>query len=372
MNRAELRYNSLIADLPATVPFVGPETQERQRGAPFQARIGANENVFGPSPKAIKAMAEAARDVWKYGDPENHDIRHALAGYHGVSAENIVVGEGIDGLLGYLARLLVGEGTPVVTSLGAYPTFNYHVMGFGGELCTVPYLNDAEDPHALIELARRKLAPLIYIANPDNPMGTWHTADTVQAMIDAVPEGSLLCLDEAYIEFAPVDTAPPLDVSNARVIRFRTFSKAYGMAGIRIGYGIAETTLAQTFNKVRNHFGVSRIAQAAALAALDDQGYLEEVQSKVTKARQRIRNIAAANGLDSLPSATNFVAVDCGADGAYAKAVLQGLIQRDVFVRMPLVAPQNRCIRISAGTDEDLDLLEETLPQVLATVNKKC
>lgn len=371
MNRAEPRYTHLIADLPATVPFVGPETQERDRGSPFRARIGANENVFGPSPKAIKAVAEAARDVWKYGDPENYDIKHALAEYHSVPADNIVVGEGIDGLLGYLVRLLVSAGTPVVTSLGAYPTFNYHVTGFGGELCAVPYVSDAENPHALIELARQKSAPLIYIANPDNPMGTWHAADTVQAMIDAVPEGSLLCLDEAYIEFAPGDTAPPLDVSDTRVIRFRTFSKAYGMAGMRIGYGIAEAGLIQAFDKIRNHFGVNRIAQAAALAALDDRGYLEEVQAKVVIARQRIRSIAAANGLDSLPSAANFVAVDCGADGAYAKAVLQGLVERGVFVRMPVVAPQNRCIRISAGRDEDLNLLEDTLPQVLASVNKQ-
>ena len=362
------RYTSLVANLPATVPFVGPETQERERGTQFRARIGANENVFGPSPKAIYAMAEAARDVWKYGDPENYDLKHALAIYHGVAPDNIVIGEGIDGLLGNLVRLLVSEGTAVVTSLGAYPTFNYHVAGFGGELCTVPYTNDAEDPNALIELARQKSAPLIYLANPDNPMGTWHTADTMQAMIDAVPEGSLLCLDEAYIEFAPVETAPPLDTSNSRVIRFRTFSKAYGMAGVRIGYGIAETDLAQAFNKVRNHFGVSRIAQAAALAALDDQTYLEEIQRKVAKARQRIQDIATANGLDTLPSATNFVAVDCGGDGAYAKVVLHGLIERGVFVRMPLVAPQNRCIRISAGTEEDLDLLEEMLPQVLANI----
>ena len=173
-------------------------------------------------------------------------------------------------------------------------------------------------------------------------MGTWHAADTVKAMIDAVPEGSLLCLDEAYIEFAPNDTAPPFDIGNTRVIRFRTFSKAYGMAGMRVGYGIAEKSLVQAFDKIRNHFGVSRIAQAAALAALDDQSHLEEVQTKVSKARHRIRNIATANGLDSLPSATNFVAVDCGRDGAYAKAVLQGLIERGVFVRMPLVAPQNQ------------------------------
>ncbi|HSM41569.1 MAG TPA: aminotransferase class I/II-fold pyridoxal phosphate-dependent enzyme, partial [Afifellaceae bacterium] len=122
-------YTPLVRSLPASVPFVGPETQERARGAPFRARIGANESVFGPSPKAIAAMAKAAAEVWQYADPENHDLKYALARLHGVKPDNIVVGEGIDALLGYLNRMLVSEGTPVVTSLGAYPTFNYHVAG---------------------------------------------------------------------------------------------------------------------------------------------------------------------------------------------------------------------------------------------------
>ena len=150
-----VRLRKLINELPASVPFVGPEAQERMRGRGFRARIGANESVFGPSPKALKAMQEAAADCWKYGDPENHDLRHALAHLHSVRPENIVVGEGIDGLLGYLARMTVDQGVRVVTSLGAYPTFNYHVAGYGGELVTVPYRDDCEDLEALISTARQ-------------------------------------------------------------------------------------------------------------------------------------------------------------------------------------------------------------------------
>lgn len=359
-------YTKLVQTLPASVPFVGPETQERALGKKFLARIGANESVFGPSPKAIQAMQEAAYEVWQYADPENYDLKQALAEHHNVQLENIVVGEGIDSLLGYLVRMLVIEGSNVVNSAGAYPTFNYHVTGYGGELCMVPYKDDAEDPDALLDMAAEKNAVLIYLANPDNPMGTWHTADKVQAMIDAVPDGALLCLDEAYIEFAPDNTAPKIDVSDPKVIRFRTFSKAHGMAGARIGYGIAEAGLALAFNKVRNHFGVNRIAQVGALAALQDQAYLAQVQNQVAAARNRITQIASANGLSALPSATNFVAIDCGRDSDYAKAVLNGLIEKGIFVRMPFVEPQNRCIRISAGTDHDLDLLERLLPDVIA------
>jgi histidinol-phosphate aminotransferase len=358
-------FTPLVQSLPASVPFVGPETQERARGAAFQARIGANESVFGPSPKAIAAMARAAAEVWQYADPENHDLKHALAAHHGVKPENIVVGEGIDSLLGYLNRMLVSEGTPVVTSAGAYPTFNYHVSGYGGRLCTVPYKDDREDPDALLDLARREKAPLVYFANPDNPMGSWHEVDAVQEMIDNVPAETVLCLDEAYIEFAPEGTAPPLDVSQPNVIRFRTFSKAHGMAGARIGYGIAEESLALAFNKVRNHFGVNRIAVEGALASLADQAYIAEVRQKVASACERIAAIASDNGLEALPTMTNFVAIDCGRDGAYAKAVLDNLVAAGIFVRMPFVEPQNRCIRVSAGKDADLDALAEALPTAL-------
>ncbi|MEM6907018.1 MAG: aminotransferase class I/II-fold pyridoxal phosphate-dependent enzyme, partial [Pseudomonadota bacterium] len=136
----------LAAALPATVPFVGPEKQERDRGAPFLARIGANESVFGPSPHAIEAMAAAATGTWRYADPNNHDLRTALSAHLGIAPDALVIGEGIDGLLGLTVRLFAGPGDRVVTSAGAYPTFNYHVAGFGAVLETVPYAEDAEDP----------------------------------------------------------------------------------------------------------------------------------------------------------------------------------------------------------------------------------
>ena len=360
------RYTPLVQSLPATVPFVGPETQERARARPFAARLGANENVFGPSPKAIEAMARAARDVWMYGDPENHDLRAALAAHHGVSPENIVVGEGIDGLLGYLVRLLVGPGDAVVTSDGAYPTFNFHVAGFGGTLHKVPYSGDHEDPEALVATAAATGAKLIYLANPDNPLGSWHDAVTIRRMIEAVPEGCLLVLDEAYIDLAPDGTAPQIDAADPRVIRMRTFSKGYGMAGARVGYAIGAAPLVTAFNKIRNHFGMCRISQAGALAALADQTYLSEVRKRVEGARRELGHIARMHGLTPLPSATNFVTMDCGADGAFARKVLAGLVARDIFVRMPFVAPHDRSIRVSCGRVQDLTLFATALPEALA------
>jgi histidinol-phosphate aminotransferase len=311
-------------------------------------------------------MSKAAAECWKYCDPENHDLKVALAARHGVGPENVVVGEGIDALLGYTVRMVVEPGTPVVSSYGAYPTFNFHVAGFGGRLVTEPYRDDREDPEALLGAAVRERAPLIYFANPDNPMGTaWPAAD-VQRFIDRVPAGTILCLDEAYTEFAPEGTVPPLDVSSPRVLRYRTFSKAYGMAGARVAYAIGEAAVIKSFDKIRNHFGVNLIAQAGALASLGDEDHLPSVVAKVRFARERIAEIARANGLATLPSATNFVAIDCSRDGAFARRVLAELIARDVFVRMPGVAPLDRCIRVSAGTEADLAIFAAALPEALA------
>lgn len=359
------RYTPLIASLPDAVPFVGPEAIERATGHRFAARLGANESLFGPSPVAIEAMAKAAADSWMYGDSQNHDLRHALASHHDVAAANIVIGGGIDGLLGSLVRLLVDPGDAVVTSKGAYPTFNFHVTGHGGVLHAAPYRDDHEDPRALIELARETRPKLIYIANPDNPMGTWHDAAKMQAMIDALPQDCLLILDEAYIEFAPHGTAPEFNTDDPRVIRMRTFSKAYGLAGARVGYAIGHSDLISSFNKVRNHFGMARASLAGALAALADQDWLEHVQAQVVTARDALADLARANQLSPISSATNFVTMDCGRDGGYAGRVVAQLAQRGVFVRMPFVAPQDRCIRVTTAPAQALKIFADALPDAL-------
>lgn len=363
---SDKRTTSLIQSLPASVPFVGPEVQERLSGIPVIARLGANENAFGPSPNAIKAMQDGAAEIWKYGDSSSFELRTALAAQNNVGLENIVVGEGIDGLLGYLVRLLIAPGDAVVTSEGAYPTFNYHVTGYGGTLHKVPYNGDFEDLSALITRAAETGAKLVYFANPDNPMGTWVKGTDVVAALDELPEGSLLILDEAYVEFAPEGTAAQVAAEDPRVIRMRTFSKAYGMAGARVGYALGAAPLIAEFEKVRNHFGLNRAAQAGALAAVNDTAWLAHVCAEVAAARTRIARIAEANGLTAVPSGTNFVAVDCGKDGDFARAVLAALTARGIFVRMPSVAPLDRCIRVSCGSVEDLERFAAALPDALA------
>ena len=359
-------YTDLIKSLSAEVPFVGPETQERSLGSKFQARLGANENVFGPSEAAIVAMREATtHDIWKYGDPENFQLRNTLAKRMNVNQSNIVIGEGIDALLGYLVRLIVEPGTKVVTSLGAYPTFNYHVRGLGGELIFTQYKKDHEDLEALVDSATKHGARLIYLANPDNPMGTAISAKRVEEAIKIIPEDCLLCLDEAYADFSRSDIIPTIDSNNPKVLRLRTFSKAYGLAGARIGFAVGAKELIKNFDKIRNHFGVNRIAQVGALASLSDKEHLGKVQKAVKYGKELIQTIALENNLSTIKSFTNFVAIDCGREELYAKKVMDNLIRCGVFVRMPSVAPLNRCIRITVGREADLNFFADKLPEAL-------
>ena len=361
-----VRLTPLAESLPSSVPFVGPEAQERGFGRPFVARLGANENGFGPSPKAMEALAAAASLAWRYGDPEAFELRAALSLHLDLPGDNIVIGEGIDGLLGLLVRLLIAPGDAVVTSDGAYPTFNYHVAGFGGALRKVPYRDDREDLDGLLDAARETGARLVYLANPDNPMGTWHEAGAVAAFADALPADCVLCLDEAYGEFAPKGVLASLEPMRANLIRMRTFSKAYGLAGLRVGYAIAPAHLARAFDKVRNHFGMGGPSLAAAKAALEDRDHLREVLDLVDASRRRIATIGVKNGLEPIASATNFQTLDTGRDGDFARRLVAELARRGVFVRMPFVAPQDRCIRVSCGPDAEVDIFERELPAALA------
>jgi histidinol-phosphate aminotransferase len=196
-------------------------------------------------------------------------------------------------------------------------------------------------------------------------MGTWWDAAAQQELIARLPDHAVLLLDEAYCDTAPPGSVPPIDVTNPHVLRLRTFSKAYGLAGARIGYCLGEAGMIRAFEKVRNHYGINRVGQVGALAAIQDQGYLTAAVARIAAARDAISDIARANGLAPLASAANFVTIDCGRDGAYAKRVLEALLARDVFVRKPAVPPLDRCIRIGCGREADIAVLAAELPGAL-------
>ena len=308
------KFTKIANDLPVSVPFVGPESQERENKFSFDARVGANESVFGPSKRVINAIKAQAENVWKYGDPESFDLLQTLSEFYKMPRDSFTVGEGIDGLLGNLVRLFIEPGDKVVSSLGAYPTFKYHVDGFGGNISLVPYNNNYEDLDALLSATKKSKAKILYLSNPDNPMGTFHSKERIQDFIDNIPDKTILCLDEAYS---------------------------------------------------RNHFGVNRLGQIAAKIALEDQEYLQVVLKKVDKSKKDIASIFKKFGFNSLVSRTNFVPINSGGDGNFAAKLMNSLIQEKIFVRMPSVEPLNSFIRITAGTNNDLTVLDDAMNRII-------
>ena len=360
-------FTAIVAGLPATVPFVGPEAIERRTGRGFELRLGANESLFGVSPRVAAAIINELPCSGWYGDPESFDLRTRLAREHGRTVDELVMGAGVDELLGVLVRLVTEPGDPVVTSAGAYPTFNYHVAGFAGRLVTVPYKDDKEDLGGLADAVHRERARLAYVSNPDNPMGSWHSASAIEAFVGSLPETTLVILDEAYAEFAPAEALPPAGFRDSRVVRLRTFSKAQGMAGLRIGYAMADPEVITAIGKIRNHFGVNRLAQAAALAALDDPGFTARVVAQVEAGRADYAALATDCGCQPLPSATNFLTIDVGG-AERARAMLQALEAEGVFIRMPGVEPLNRCIRVTIGPAPDRARFAEIFRGVIKTL----
>ena len=357
---------SIVDGLPASTPFVGPEALERRMGRPLDVRLGANESLFGPSARVVDAMRAAALDIQLYGDPEAFELRQALARHHGITLDHLVLGSGIDELLGVLVKAYLAPGQIAVMSLGGYPTFAYQVNGQGGRIETVPYRDDKNDIEGLVETARRVGAKLLYLANPDNPSGSYHPAGAQLALLDRLPPDCLLVLDEAYAEFAPADAIAQIPIDDPRVIRMRTFSKAHGLAGMRVGYAFGAPETIRPFDRIRNQFGVGRMAQAAALAALADQEHVARVVAAVAAGREEYAALAGELGFTALPSATNFVTIDVGGS-ACAKIIQAALLEREgVFIRMPGAAPLDRCIRVTVGRPPERAIFAAAFRRVVA------
>jgi histidinol-phosphate aminotransferase len=224
-------------------------------------------------------------------------------------------------------------------------------------------------PQNIVDAVARSGAKLVYIANPDNPSGGFVDRATLAQLREALPDDVLLFLDEAYADFITRDELPE-DVIDPRTIRTRTFSKAYGMAGARIGYALCSAEIVTTFQKLRLHFGVNRTAQIGALAALDDDAFLRGVVAEVERGRDEYHALAAQHGLPSLPSRTNFVCIGIGTK-ADADAMLAALLELGVFVRKPWAPPIDGYIRVTVGTAAERIRFAERFAEALDSIREK-
>jgi histidinol-phosphate aminotransferase len=348
----------IVSQLPDAIPFTAPEEFERQMGKKFLARLGANESVFGASPLAIEAMVEAAKAPQWYGEPLSFELKTELATQFNLTLSHFVVGPGIDGLFSHLASAYLSPGDKVVTTLGSYPTFNYFIDAVGAELMQVPYRDLQVDLSGLAEAVKLHHAKAVYVANPDNPSGMFHTGEAIQHFITSLPSDVLIILDEAYIDF--VDS---YDVSDHRLIRLRTFSKAHGMAGARIAFAFGDPETLQPLNRIRPHFEVNSIAQAGALASMRDEEHIIRVKELNRAGKYDLSIILEKFGLFPLESSTNFLLGDAGSNER-AEAIVAGLRQEGVFIRKPGLAPLDRYIRVTVGLEDDYKILATALKQV--------
>jgi histidinol-phosphate aminotransferase len=341
-----------IARVPAVTPFVAPEELARRVGRSSLLRLGANESAFGPSPKAIAAMREAIALTSWYGDPESVELRTALAARHGCALDNIVIGSGIDDLMSLIVRTFCAPGDVALQTTGTYATWAYHVAAYGARLATADPTPDAAiDVSALIAAARQCAPKLVYVANPDNPSGAFVAASELARLRAGLADDVLLVLDEAYADFVDPGLLPPA-VVDPRTIRLRTFSKAFGLAGARVGYAIAPAAFIAVFQRIRQHFGVNRTAQIGALAALEDEAFVRTVSAEVARGRAEYADLGRRLGCRTLASSTNFVCFEIGTR-EQAEAMLGRLLEAGVFVRKPYAPPIDGFIRVTVGTPDE-------------------
>ena len=326
-------------------------------------KLASNENPLGPSPKALAAMRNAIAFAHRYPDGGGFYLREALAAKLKVSRENIILGNGSNEIIEFLAHAFLNRGDEIIASEHAFIAYKLIAAVFGAHTIETP---SADFHHHLDEMlaAITPRTRLIFIANPNNPTGTLVTQNKIDNFMQRVPENVVVCFDEAYFEY--VDPAPDtlrFVRANRNVIVLRTFSKMHGLAGLRVGYGIARTELADILQKTREPFNVSSIAQTAALAALADGAHQRKTKRLTDEGRAYFEREFKSINLDFVPSAANFVFVKVG-DGA---AIFKALLQRGLIVRALKGYKLPEWIRISIGTMEQnqkcIVALKEVLPK---------
>ena len=333
-------------------------------------KMASNENPFGPSPKAVKAMQAVLAESNFYPDNDAIELRQKLAEQHNVQPEQIVPTAGSTALLGIIARTLLSPGLNAVTSDRSFIVYPIATQAAGGRLIQVPMRSDGFDLDA-VAAAIDQHTRIIYVSNPNNPTGTLVSPGELDRFLDKVPEHVIVILDEAYYDFAQhfaglrgVEYSHSLDSirQGRKVVVLRTFSKAHGLAGVRVGYGIGPTELMSYFARMRTTFSVSGVAQAAALAALDDESHTQNALRN--NAEQADKLIAGIEELGYRPVTTwaNFVYCELGDDAAALAKRLQaeGIIVRPLG---PWGAPT--AMRITIGTPEQNQIFLKAFKKVM-------
>ena len=335
-------------------------------------KMASNENPFGPSPRALEAIQQTASEINLYPDNEVSELRARLAQAHCVQPANIVVTAGSTSLLDVIARTVLEPGLKAITSERSFIVYPIVTKLAGAELVQVPMKGDTYDLDAIAAVVDDKTR-LVFLANPNNPTGTMVSADAIDRFLDKLPHNVLVVLDEAYADFAQDFTARrggqeyshSLDYvkQNRPVMVLRTFSKAHGLAGVRVGYGIGPVELVATFSRVRTAFMVSAVAEAAAIAALEDQSHLKRSIDNNAAGAEWLMSQLREMGYEPVETWANFIYVDVGEDSV---AVAKRMQAAGVIIRPLSVWGAKTAIRVSIGTPEQNAAFVKALKKAMA------
>ena len=364
MNDKSAAPGELAVDCVRTLaPYVpGKPIEELRRELALSdiIKLASNENPFGPSPRALAAMRAAVADAWLYPDGSGHELKQKLAATLNVGTNQITLGNGSNDLLVLLAEAFLTPGLEAVYSQYAFAVYQIAVQATGATGVTVP----ANPPDSAMPLGHdlaamaRAITPrtrLVFVANPNNPTGTWAAAGELKTFIAAVPPHALIALDEAYFEYSGgLDLQDGIDwlAEFPNLVVFRTFSKAYGLAGVRVGYAVSHPSVADMLNRVRQAFNVSVIGLAGASAALDDPEHVASAVQVAVAERVRVAALLEKSGTHVVPSAGNFLLLHAGAS---AHARYEALLRKGIIVRPLGNYGLPEYLRVTLGTREQND-----------------
>lgn len=353
-----------MKDLPVYQPGRPIEEVARELGMPADEiiKMASNENPLGPSPLAMAAIEKALEQLHLYPDGSAFYLKQKLAAYLGVTPSNLILGNGSNETIEFIGHALMNPGAEVIVSQYCFAIYPIMARMFGAKVVTVPARDYGHDLPAML----RAITPqttVMFVGNPNNPTGTLAPADEVRQLVNEVPERVLLVLDEAYVEFLeePLDLVPFIRQGKTNLLLMRTFSKIYGLAGLRLGYGIGHPDLIGALEKVRQPFNINSVAQIGAQAALEDKEHIQRTRQNNQHGLKFWEEKLRELGLRYVPSSANFILVQTGE----GERVFQALQKLGVIVRPMGGYKLPEFIRISIGTAEENERCLAALKEVL-------
>ena len=321
-----------IKNLTPYVPGKPVQEVERELGLTNTVKMASNENPFGPSPKALEAGRRFLDNVHIYPEGSGLYLCQALSRHYGVAQDQVILGNGSVELIEIAAKALLVPGTNVVMSHGSFTMYRIATLAMNAEAREIPMANRTHDLEAMAKAVDSK-TKMVLVANPNNPTGTYNSAATVEKLLEAVPDDVLVVIDEAYKEFVKAPDYRSADCllgRHSNLLVLGTFAKAYGLAGLRVGYGFGHKELIAILHKARSPFNTSSIAQVAAIAALEDGDFVKMVAESNDREMKRVCAALSGMGFSFTPSVTNFLLVDVpmASSECYKKLLMEGVIIR--------------------------------------------